>query len=80
MKDNREGLDRHYLREIINARASRKEVLHMLGVSKSRLERLLDGNAEFSLSEMLRCAAILELNECEFSRCFFTAKSSENLN
>lgn len=74
------SFDRSFLSELIAERRCETELATEIGLSEAAFLQLLHGEREFKQDEMICIAEYLELNENEFTRCFFTPKSSEMLN
>lgn len=65
-------VDAEYLKKIIEQRCGMGEYLSRMHMTKKHFERLIGGAAEFRQNEMLQTAAVLSLDNSEFSRCFFS--------
>ncbi len=74
------AFDRRFLRELIDERCCAAGLAAEMGHSEAAFSHLLYGEREFKQDEMLCIAEYLELSEDGFTRCFFTPKSSEELN
>lgn len=80
MKQKYIEFDMSYLRSIVDTKIGREMLASLMGVSDGHLSELLYGRCAFRIDEMMSCVALLGLDSEEFERCFFSAKSSENLN
>lgn len=70
----REGFDMEYLIKLINERCGLDIFLARMHITRKHFERLQSGTAELRQDEMLRAAAVLGLDNSEFTRCFFAAE------
>ncbi len=80
MKRENIEFDMSYLRSIVDKKIGREQLARVMGVSEGRLSELLGGRCAFRMDEMMSCVLLLGLEREEFERCFFSAKSSGNLN
>ena len=80
MKQKKIEFDMSYLRSIVDTNLEREKLACAMGIGEGRLSDLLGGRCVFKMDEMMCCAVLLGLDREEFERCFFSVKSSENLN
>ena len=61
-----------YFVRLVLERCGMQEFLKEMHMSEKRFIRIACGTCEATQSEMLRTAAVLDLSEAEFMRCFFS--------
>lgn len=80
MKQQKIKFEMSYLAAIVDARIGRERLASIMSICEGRIDSMLCGKVALSMDEMLALARILQLDREQFERCFFSTKSSENLN
>ncbi len=73
-KDKEISFDNTRLAILIEDSITRAEFARLMHISRDRLDRLLDGEIEFTQGEIIRAARILSISAKRIGDYFFTPK------